>query len=172
MTSECYERVEDPVVLWERDHILTNILQRSSAYYPSVDFDWIEDRFWTWVHYALLKIGRGEYFEALDFLSFLRSRVIGPLIQLKNGRLPNGVRRIEMTATTDDLESLRRTVATPEPAPLIDGLNASIQLYTDLRDLLAPPECKPNLVARRAVEQYMKNQLDYAHNAASDNTEK
>lgn len=171
-TSECYQRIEDPVVLWERDHSLTNILQQSSAQYPGVDFDWVEDRFWVWVHYALLKIGRGEYYEALDFLSFLRSRVIGPLIQLKNGRLPNGVRRLEMTATAEDLERLRQTVAVPDSASLMDSLEASIRLYTELRDLLAPAESKPNLIARLAVEQYMKTQPDSIHNAASDDGEK
>lgn len=170
-TPECYDRVEDPVVVWERDHILTNILQQSSAYYPGVDFEWIEDRFWTWVHYALLKIGRGEYFEALDFLSFLRSRVIGPLIQLKNGQLPNGVRRIEMTATADDLESLHQTVATPTHTSLVDALKTTIRLYTELRDLLAPADCKPNREARRAVEQYMNKQLDSTHNAAVNTRE-
>ncbi|QJD79219.1 nucleotidyltransferase domain-containing protein [Spirosoma rhododendri] len=166
-TPECYDRVEDPVVVWERDRILTNIIQQSSAYYPGVDFTWIEDRFWIWVHYALLKIGRGEYFEALDFLSFLRSRVIGPLIQLKNGQLPNGVRRIEMTATADDLENLRQTVATPTYISLVDSLKASIRLYTDLRNLLAPADCKPNQEARQAVEQYMNKQLESTHNAVN-----
>jgi hypothetical protein len=170
-TPECYERVEDPVVVWERDLLLTNILQQSSAHYPGVDFEWIEDRFWTWVHYALLKIGRGEYFEALDFLSFLRSRVIGPLIQLKNGQLPNGVRRIEMTATADDLETLRQTVATPTYTSLVDALKAIIRLYTDLRDLLAPADGQPNREARRAVEQYMNTQLDTTHNAAINTRE-
>ncbi len=170
-TPECYERVEDPVVVWERDHILTNILQQSSAQYPGVDFTWIEDRFWTWVHYALLKIGRGEYFEALDFLSFLRSRVIGPLIQLKNGQLPNGVRRLDMTATADDLENLRQTVATPTYVSLVDSLKASIRLYTELRDLLAPAAFQPNREIRRAVEQYMNTQLDHTYNAAVNNRE-
>lgn len=170
-TPECYERVEDPVVVWERDDLLTNILQQSSAHYPGVDFQWIEDRFWIWVHYALLKIGRGEYFEALDFLSFLRGRVIGPLIQLKNSQLPNGVRRIEMTATADELENLRQTVATPTYTSLVDALKTTVRLYTELRDLLAPADYKLNQEARQAVEQYMNKQFDNTSNAAVNTRE-
>jgi len=41
------------------------------------------------------KIGRGEYFEALDFISWLRVSVISPLFQLKGGRLPRGLRKVE-----------------------------------------------------------------------------
>jgi hypothetical protein len=66
-------RVEDPVILWEKNNVLTEIIESTKSEWPKLDFQWIEDRFWTWIHYAALKIGRGEYFEALDFLSYLRS---------------------------------------------------------------------------------------------------
>src|SRR6185369_14653149 len=104
------ERVEDPAVLWERDECLSRALQQGRPEYPAPDPRWIEDRFWIWVHYAAAKIGRGELFEALDFLSFLRGTVLGPLgLRLARGR-PAGVRKIE-TAAPEFAEKLRGTVA-------------------------------------------------------------
>ena len=44
------------------------------------------------------KIGRGELFEALDGLSFIRVTVLGPLVLLESGARPFGVRKIEKLA--------------------------------------------------------------------------
>jgi predicted nucleotidyltransferase len=60
-------RIENPTLLIDSDHQLQNILDQTEANFPYPDYQWIEDRFWTWMHYVLLKIGRGEYLEALDF---------------------------------------------------------------------------------------------------------
>ncbi|MBI2206762.1 MAG: hypothetical protein HYU41_23240 [Candidatus Rokubacteria bacterium] len=46
---------------------------------------WIEDRFWVRMHYIAAKIARGELFEAIDGLVFVRSRVLGPLILSEAG---------------------------------------------------------------------------------------
>ncbi len=75
---ELYDRVENPAVLFERNKQLSEIIKLTNAVWPQPDFQWIEDRFWTWVHYACLKIGRGELMEAFDFLSFLRMTVLSP----------------------------------------------------------------------------------------------
>jgi len=80
--DEMAERVEDPEVLWEREGRMTAALSKGVARYPQPDLQWIEDRFWTWVHYATSKIGRGELFESEDCLAFLRGRVLGPLALL------------------------------------------------------------------------------------------
>src|SRR5438445_5441981 len=50
-------RVEDPSVLWEREGRLTRALEDGAAEYPMPILQWIEDRFWVWVHYAAAKIG-------------------------------------------------------------------------------------------------------------------
>jgi hypothetical protein len=89
-------RVETPFILLDKNGLLQQAIQDSEAQFPYPDYQWIEDRFWTWVHYALLKIGRGEYLEALDFLGFLRMVVLGSLLHIKNGNLPRGVRKVEM----------------------------------------------------------------------------
>jgi len=59
--DEFWERVEHPVVLLDTEQALQNLINATKAEFPMPDYQWIEDRFWTWIHYALLKIGRGEY---------------------------------------------------------------------------------------------------------------
>jgi hypothetical protein len=71
-------RVEDPCVLWERDGRLSSALANGKAEYPARSPQWVEDRFWIWVHYAVTKIARGELFEAIDFLSFLPVKFLCP----------------------------------------------------------------------------------------------
>jgi hypothetical protein len=152
---EFYQRVEEPIIVWERDGLLTSVIQQSEAQYPPFDFQWTEDRFWIWVHYAALKIGRGEYFEAMDFLSFVRNVVLGPMLHLKKGGLPRGVRRIETMADPADLESLRNTIARPDRDSLLDSLWACIRLYNELRNALAPISVQRRDAAQMAVQNYL-----------------
>ncbi|QKZ13330.1 nucleotidyltransferase domain-containing protein [Spirosoma sp. KUDC1026] len=152
--AEFYHRVEDPVILWERDQQLSAVLSQSMASYPTFDYQGMEDRFWIWIHYALLKVGRGEYFEALDFIAFVRNVVIGPLLHLKNGNLPRGVRRVETTISANDLANLKKTVAMPERNSLLASLVEVIRLYVGLRDQLAPPTLQKNNAAKEAINEY------------------
>jgi predicted nucleotidyltransferase len=153
--DEFHDRVEDPIILWERDQILTNIFQQSKAQYPPFDFQWTEDRFWIWAHYAALKVGRGEFFEAIDFLAFVRNAVIGPMLHLKNSSLPRGVRRAETTFGVAELAQLRKTVATPDRDVLVSSLWEVIYLYESLRDALAPATFQKNSAAQSAVTRYV-----------------
>lgn len=136
--EEFKERVENPVVLWEKDGILSGITGRTRAEWPKPDFQWLEDRFWTWIHYASLKVGRGEYFEALDFISYLRVSVISPLMQIRNGQLPRGLRKVEFNFADTDLEKLKRTVPEYEVNSIVESLENVIQLYLELRKELYP----------------------------------
>jgi uridine kinase len=126
------ERVEDPAVLWERDGRLAAALTGGRALYPAPDPQWIEDRFWIWVHYAATKIARGELFEALGFLAFLRGSVLGPLALARAGARPSGVRKIEQLAP-DVVPGLRQTVAAHDAADCRRALRASVDLYRALR---------------------------------------
>ena len=72
------------------------------------DVQWCANRVATWAHYVGVKIERGELFEALDSIAFLRRRVLGPLIALEAGVEPRAVRRIE-ESESPRLESLART---------------------------------------------------------------
>lgn len=147
-------RVDDPVVLWERDGRLTAALREGEARYPTPDPQWIEDRFWVRVHYAALKIGRGELFEAVDFLAFLRGRVLGPLILMEAGVQPAGVRRIE-TAAPARASELRATVAGHDRAACVRSLYAAAELYRSLRRSLGSGRVVPNEAAERTAMAYL-----------------
>lgn len=153
---EFYSRVENPVILYDTSSQLKDVLSKSEASYPCPDHQWIEDRFWIWIHYATLKIGRGELFEALDFLSFIRMVVLGPLLQVKNGELPRGVRKVEMNLSAGDLNKLKLTVAAYEQASVIAALEASIELYRELRRHLFAQEIKKQAETELKVVEYLQ----------------
>ncbi len=96
--SDIAHRVEDFKILCKKDNCITNKIKEEVAIYLTPNIQWIEDRFWIWVHYGSTKIERGEIFEAIGFISFLRQTVIGPLIVLKNDEQPKGGRKIEIDA--------------------------------------------------------------------------
>ena len=108
-------RADEPVILWERDGRYRELLYRSEASYPCPDAQWLEDRFWVWVHYAVTKTARGEFFESLDFLSFLRSNVLSPLALRQSGLTPSGVRRIEVRLQRSRPSYWRRSPGRSEP---------------------------------------------------------
>lgn len=126
------QRVEDPVILWERNRAVTDGLAGTTPRFPVADPQWVEDRFWIWVHYVATKIGRGELFEALDALAFLRSRVLGPPLLDAAGVMPAGVRRLDAQAGRH-LPALLQTAAGYDRRAIVDALLASIALYRTLR---------------------------------------
>lgn len=99
---------------------------------PAPDEQWIEDRFWTWVHYGATKIGRGELFEAVDFLAFLRFVVLGPLALRRAGARPTGVRKIE-TLIPEFAHELEETIARYDAADCARALRECVRLYRSLR---------------------------------------
>lgn len=129
-------RVEDPEILWEKEECLSQIISKTKAEWPKYDPQWIEDRFWIWIHYATLKLGRGEYFEAFEFLSFLRTSVIAPLFQIKNGLLPRGVRKVEINFPESDFDLLKQTIADYDARSIIIALKNIINIYLDLSSKL------------------------------------
>jgi len=154
--DEFHDRIENPIVLLDRDDQIKNVIANTIAKFPQPDFQWIEDRFWTWIHYSLLKIGRGEYFEALDFMAFLRMSVFGPLLHIKNNNLPRSVRRVETTLAFSDFKSLQNTLATNSKASLLHAIQNSITLYQDLRMKLFTDQVAHNK-AENAVLKYFKH---------------
>ena len=131
--EEFHLRIETPILLIDKNGQLETAIHNSEAKFPYPDYQWIEDRFWTWVHYALLKIGRGEYFEAYDFMSFLRMVVLGPSLHIKNNNLPRGVRKVEIELTSDDLAKLKLTISTYDKQSLLISLQNAVTLYRELR---------------------------------------
>jgi GNAT superfamily N-acetyltransferase len=145
--DEFHTRIETPVVLLDKDGQLEETIRNSQPHFPYPDFQWIEDRFWTWIHYALLKIGRGEYFEAFDFMGFLRMVVFGPLLHIKNDNLPRGVRKAETDLASDDLEKLKRTIPNYDRQSLLHSLRSAVSLYREIR-----VELFDNVILQRAAE--------------------
>ncbi|RDB06147.1 nucleotidyltransferase domain-containing protein [Runella aurantiaca] len=154
--DEFHHRVENPVVVWERNHQLTNIILKTPAVWPYPDYQWIEDRFWVWIHYATLKIGRGELFEAFDFLGFIRMVVLGPLLHIKNGNQPRGVRKVETKLTLEDFAELRKTVVPMTKTDLVAALWKSIQLYEDVRKHLFDTNIMLKEDAAQEVKVYLQ----------------
>lgn len=154
---ELYTRVENPVVLFERDNQLTYIINSTKAEWPQPNYQWIEDRFWTWVHYACLKIGRGELMEAFDFLSFLRMMVLSPLLQVKNNKQVRGLRRVETQLSLSDLENLKITIAQYNRESIIKALDNSISIYRSLRRKLYSDTVQLQSLAEKRSCEYLKS---------------
>jgi predicted nucleotidyltransferase len=126
-------RVEDGVVLWQRGDVVDRVYADSVAQWPQADPQWIEDRFWVWVHYIAVKIGRGELFEAIEAIGALRSVSIAPLAVLGRTERPAGVRRLE-TLAPELVPQLRATLATADPDDCLRALKAAIELYRTVRE--------------------------------------
>ncbi|GAA1298940.1 nucleotidyltransferase domain-containing protein [Saccharothrix xinjiangensis] len=126
--SDFAERAEDPDVLWDRDGGLARSLAERPPVAAVPDLQWIEDRFWVWVHYGATKLGRGELFEAIGFLGHLREAVLGPLIAQRVGAPLRGVRHLEFVAP-DEARDLRRTLCGYDRHEAGRALLACVELY-------------------------------------------
>jgi hypothetical protein len=153
--EEFRERVEDPEILWELGNLLTGTINETKPNWPEMDFQWIEDRFWTWIHYIALKIGRGELFEALDSISYLRMHVLSPLLLMKNGHLPRGLRKVEFDLEPGDLEKLKETVADYNVSSIVVSLQKCIGLYHELREALYTDSIVLNELLEKNVNNYL-----------------
>lgn len=154
--EEFHQRIEAPVILLDTNDQLKTVLEQTSHKFPYPDHQWIEDRFWIWVHYALLKIGRGEYVEAFDFFGALRMIVLGPLLQIKNKNLPRGVRKVETQLSKEDLEQLMGTLPSYSRSSLLESLQNAVSLYRDLRNELFDSSVIHQSATEKKVMEYFK----------------
>jgi predicted nucleotidyltransferase len=152
--SDAAVRVDEPAVLWEREGRLSQVLKAGEARYPAPDLRWIEDRFWVWIHYAALKVGRGELFEAVDFLAFLRGQVLGPLVLVEAGAQPAGVRRVE-TVAPSRAALLQATVAAYDRVSCVRCLYAAVDLYRSLRRSVGAGRVVANEAAENTAMAYL-----------------
>lgn len=119
-------------ILWERDMRITRVVKGRKSGPEPIDPQWVEDHFWTWIHYLTVKIGRGELFETLDGLAFIRNRVFGPLIMSKLDKQSVGVRRIEQLAP-EYTARLAKCVAKHDVADCLTAVRACVDLYQRFR---------------------------------------
>lgn len=122
------ERTQDPKILWDRDGLLAGALAQQPPIAPAFDLQWIEDRFWIWMHYGATKLGRGELFETISFLTYLRETVLGPLAARRVGAIPRGVRHLETTAP-EDAHILKATLCGYDRHDAARALLATADLY-------------------------------------------
>lgn len=146
------DRVEDPAILWDRDGSVATALKAGTAQWPNPPYEWFEDRFWIWLHYGTTKLGRGEMFELLDMLSFMRGMVLGPMIALAEGHNARGVRFLERSKSTL-AHDLAHAVAGFDREQCARALRDYVRIYRDLREQLGIKPMHPEV--ENAVTEYL-----------------
>ena len=134
--SDLGVRVDDPAVLWERDARMSAALASMPASPASLDLQWIEDRFWVWIHYTATKLARGELYDAIASIGFLREVVLGPLACHLAGVTPRGVRHLE-TIAPQAAHALRATVTDYDRERAAAAAVACVELYRTWREASA-----------------------------------
>src|SRR5215207_6368803 len=113
--------IERLTVLWSRDKVaVERRLDRAEISWPNMDSDWFEARAWIWLHYGAAKALRGELFEAISMLAFIRDQVLGPMLHRHARRPQRSVRRVDGTG------QLAATVASLDFASVKASLIAAI----------------------------------------------
>lgn len=152
--DDLLHRVDDPRVLFDRSDRCQSMMRETPAVWPERDPQWFEDRVWIWLHYAAARAGRGEFYEAIDSLTFIRGQVLAPMLARAAGLPQRGVRRIEQVPGAST--ALRRTLSVPERAELRHALQAASELYLSLS------EGQPPLERRIAAQQRVLAYFDLA----------
>jgi hypothetical protein len=130
--EDAARRVDEPVVLWERDGRLSQVLKREKGVFPPPNAQWIEDRFWIWIHAGTSRAARGELFDAIEFLSFIRVNVLGPLGLWRAGRAPMGTRRVEVHAPAL-AAAMKDTLVAHDKKACLSAFERCAQIYLQLR---------------------------------------
>ncbi len=134
------ELFERPVVVWARHgEAITNRVARAKVQPAQTrDAQWYEERIWLWLHYAATKLLRGELFEAVSSLDFIRLMVLGPMLQRNAGVRQRDVRRLEEDVPQAH-EKLVPTMPPYNDAAIAEALRRSAALYVELRQADPPP---------------------------------
>jgi hypothetical protein len=146
--ADLARRVEDPEILWERGHAMSDAFALGAPHFPKTDLQAVEDRFWGWVHYAVRKVSRGELLQLADAMALIRHTALGPLSLERNGHRGRGGRQIEKAAPAE-VPALLATLPTHDRRSSIGAIEAAVAHYRDLREALATP----SLVRRTEAER-------------------
>jgi hypothetical protein len=122
-------------VLWERDGIVSSALPGKYEEDLAADLRWIEDRMWTWSWYVQTKVLRGELYEALDGLQYIRDNVLFRLLAMQRGERASGARRVEARTGTWTRQ-FAETLPVLSKESMLTALRASMALYQRLADPL------------------------------------
>ncbi|HAE37784.1 MAG TPA: hypothetical protein DCG57_03995 [Candidatus Riflebacteria bacterium] len=121
-----------PVILVDKAGGFSRELKNIVEHFPKIDIQQLEDRFWVWIHYAAIRIARGEFFETIDFLAFLRRTVLVPLAFDELNKLGYGVRKAEQRVP-EFSAALKKTVGRYHAGSLVTAVHESIALYLEQR---------------------------------------
>lgn len=142
-------------ILWDRDGRLTRaVAEPRPAVATGSGWQGLEDRFWVWTHYIATKLARGELFEAISGLAFVRDRVLGPVLLAQHDRPPYGVRRVE-ALPAEAVAALRETLADYDAGSCLRAVRATAALYQRLREMRAPSSLARRADAERAALAYL-----------------
>jgi hypothetical protein len=84
------------------------------------------------MHAGASRAARGELFDAIEFLSFIRVNVLGPLGLQRAGRKPMGTRRVE-THVPALAADMKGTLATHDAEACFAAFERCAQIYRGLR---------------------------------------
>jgi predicted nucleotidyltransferase len=154
------------LVLWERDPI-SAALPGTYESDVAADVRWMEARIWTWSWYIQSKVLRGELYEALDGLQYVRDQVLFRLLALGRGDRPSGGRRAE-TVVGAHTDAFARTVPVAlDRSSVMEALRAEIDLYRSLADpLLALHGADVATQAREVTLRALEAGLDWTPGSA------
>jgi predicted nucleotidyltransferase len=122
-------------VLWEWDGIVSSALPANYEETHAADLRWIEGRMWTWSWYVQTKVLRGELYEALDGLQYMRDNVLFKLLAMHREERPSAARRVE-ARTGEWTEQFADTLPVLSRESMMKALRASMALYQALADPL------------------------------------
>lgn len=157
--DELTVRIEDPAILWEREQALTDMIERTEASFPYPDFQWIENRFWPWIHYCSVKLGRGELFELLSIIHFFMDRIIGPMVKIKNGYKPNGTRHLEKQAGKY-YDRLIACAPSHDAKECAVALHTIVDLYQELQEEIMDDSIERKVRTKEACLAYLQRITD------------
>jgi hypothetical protein len=138
-------------MLWQREPGVTEALSRPYEPDPVADLAYSEARIWTWVWYIQSKILRGELWEAVSGLSFVRDQVLFRLLATSQEIRYRGARFAE-ESVGGHAATVARTLGKLDQQALLEALRTTVGLYLELADpLLERHNIKPADTARQAV---------------------
>jgi len=138
-------------VLWQRDPHVSEALSRPYVADPAADLAYMEARIWTWSWYIQSKILRGELWEAVSGLAFVRTAVLFRLLAMSQKIRFRGARFAEQTVG-EYSGAVARTLGSLENESLLEALRTTVSLYVELADpLLDRYGVEPARPARQTV---------------------
>ena len=149
-TDSFHHLIERPAILWSREPEIEKTIANAEVNWPNQNQEWFEERFWIWVHYCATKLARGELYEAMGMLAFMRDQVLGPMIHEADGRPQRGLRRLEALSPVQ-ATALEATVAKHTRESVLGALRAVIEMYEDLSK-----HAEHKIGAREAVLRFVR----------------